>query len=513
MTLRFGAISGGLETRRVGVVDIGSNSIRLVIYDGLTRAPVPIMNQKITVGLGANVEATGRLDDVALEHGIQAVVVLVRMAEAMGVRDVELLATAAVRDAENGVEFRLRVEKECQRPVKVLTGEEEARMSAVGVISAMPDANGIIGDLGGGSLELIAVEAGQIRESTSVPLGPLRLVARAGGEIAAAQRFIDAELDAVDWLEERLRGATLYAVGGAWRAVARVHMAHTDYPLRIVHGYGMDKREAREFGEMLISLSPSTLNQINAVSRKRADTLPWAALVMDKVLKVGKPEQVLYSAQGLREGFHFMQLDLGTRDRDPLLSVCMDTVSHERRFEDNTGVMESWMAPIFPDDTPVIARLRHAACILSDLGWHEHPEYRAEQSMYRVLRMQWSVVDHMERAFLALVIFVRYGGGISDPLVEICQRLLSDEQVTNATAIGKALRLAWALTGSQGYLLSRSSMAFIDDRLTLTILDPASVPSMDRVERYAASLGRVLGRELDIVMRDEDGLEQRGAAQ
>ena len=373
MTVRFASISGGLDARRVGVIDIGSNSIRLVIYDGLTRAPISILNQKITVGLGAAVESTGRLDEAALEDGIRAVEVLVHMAEAMGVDDVELLATAAVRDAENGVEFRLRVEKECHRPVRVLSGDEEARMSAIGVVSAMPDATGVIGDLGGGSLELIAVEDGQIRESVSLPLGPLRLIERSGGSTSKAKKAIESEIDKVDWLEKRLKGQALYGVGGAWRGVARVHMAHTEYPLRIVHGYIMDRREAREFGEMLISLSPDTLGQIDAISRKRADTLPWAALVMDRVLKVGKPTQVIYSAQGLREGYHFTQLDLGTRDRDPLLSACLDTVAHERRFEDSTGVMESWMAPIFPDETPQLARLRHAACILSDLGWHEHP--------------------------------------------------------------------------------------------------------------------------------------------
>jgi exopolyphosphatase/guanosine-5'-triphosphate,3'-diphosphate pyrophosphatase len=290
-------------------------------------------------------------------------------------------------------------------------------------------------------------------------------------------------------------------------------MAHTNYPLRIVHGYAMDRREAREFGEMLIALSTNTLDQIDAISHRRADTLPWAALVMDKVFRVGKPSGVLYSAQGLREGYHFMQLDLGTRDRDPLLSACMDTVSYERRFEDNTGVMESWMAPIFADDTPQMARLRHASCILSDLGWHEHPEYRAEQSMLRVLRMQWSVVDHMERAFLAFVIFVRYGGGIADDVVGICRQLLSEEQVAAATAIGKALRLAWALTGSQGHLLSRNTMEMNDKRLILRILDPTSIPAMERVERYAASLGRVLNREAEIILRDDEDQERQGAAQ
>ena len=289
-------------------------------------------------------------------------------------------------------------------------------------------------------------------------------------------------------------------------------MAHTDYPLRIVHGYIMDRREAREFGEMLIALGPDTLGQIDVISRKRADTLPWAALVMDRVLKVGKPTQVIYSAQGLREGYHFTQLDLGTRDRDPLLSACLDTVAHERRFEDSTGVMESWMAPIFPKETPQLARLRHAACILSDLGWHEHPDYRAEQSMYRVLRMQWSVMDHMERAFLALVIFVRYGGSATDSAVNISQRLLSDDMIKNATTIGKALRLAWALTGSQGGLLNHNSMALDGKRLTLNITDPESVPAMDRVERYAASLGRVMGREVDIDVRNDE-LERKGATQ
>ena len=514
MTLRVASIaSGSLDRRRVGVIDIGSNSIRLVVYDGLTRAPIPLLNQKITVGLGSDLEQTGRLDDAALEHGIQAVAVLSRMAETMDVHNVELLATSAVRDAQNGTEFRLRVEKECGRPVRVLTGDEEARMSAIGVISAMPTATGIIGDLGGGSLELVAIENGQMRESISLPLGPLRLVSRADSSVSKARKIIDAEIEPIEWLESRLKGETLFVVGGAWRAVARVHMAHVDYPLRIVHGYAMERRDARDFGHMLIKLSQGTLAQIDAVSRKRADTLPWAALVMDKVLKMGKPAGVQYSAQGLREGFHFMQLDLATRDRDPLLSACMDTVSSEHRFDDHTGVMESWMAPLFVDDTPQFARLRHAACILNDIGWHEHPEYRAEQSMLRVLRMPWSVLDHMERAFLALVVFIRYGGSISDPIADIARRLLSSDQIRVATTIGKAIRLAWALTGSQGHLLARSPMSVDDGRLLLRLLDPDSIPAKDRMERYAASLGRVLNLDVDIVIRDDEAVQRSGAAQ
>ncbi len=483
--------------RRIGVIDIGSNSIRLVVYDRLSRAPLPIINRKAVLGLGTDVERYGRFSDEGFAAAVRAIHALTKMAEDVPVSDLTLLATAGVRSARNGEAFCDAIREKSGYSVTVLSGEEEAELSALGVVSALPHLTGVVGDLGGGSLELVALENGKVTAQTSLDIGPLRLIERTGSKLTAASALIDEAILSVGWMEE-WRSRNFYAVGGAWRAIAKVHMAQHDYPLRVVHGYQMSRREARDFTEMLEHLGAASVSGIRVISSKRAQTLPWGAIALDRVVAALKPKSVVFSAHGLREGHHFQTLNSKTQAEDPLFSACHELAGQHRRFPDASDALETWIAPVAELMPKTDERLVHAACVLGDVGWSEHPEYRSEQALYRVLHMPWSVLDHGQRAFLALVMFVRYGGSAGSKEAEICRRLLGDEDAQTAKALGKALRLAFKLCAGRSKVLEATPLSRDGENLILELGPDATIASPDKVARYAASLGRALSCKVTI---------------
>lgn len=503
--------NGNGARSRLGVVDIGSNSIRLVVYDGLTRAPLPIVNRKAVIGLGTDVERSGRIGEESFDRGVSAIAALVKIAEDVPVAGLALLATAAVREAANGAEFRAAVKAACGHDMRVLTGDEEAQMSALGVVSASPHASGIVGDLGGGSLELIAIEDGKVLQQTSLPIGPLRLIERTGGRLDDAGRIIDEALLTVSWLDV-MRNREFYAVGGGWRAIARMHMGQHDYPLQVIHGFHLQSREARDFTAMLEHLGRQTTAQIRAVSRKRAEGLPWGAVLLERVIAALRPSDIVFSAHGLREGFHFSALDEETRAEDPLLAACRDLADQHRRFADASAALSDWLTPVTACLEDVSPRLIEAACLIADIGWQEHPEYRSEQAMLRALRMPWSVLSHAERGFLGLVLFVRYGGSAGSATAATCRRLLGEDAAARAKALGKALRLAFELSAGRGGALALAPMAREGDGLVLTLLSDAAVAAPEKIERYAASMGRALGKPVRVAFPEESVAPTKKAA-
>ncbi len=469
---------------RVAVLDIGSNSIRLVVYDRDCRTPAPIFNEKVLCGLGRGLAETGRLSQEAMASARENLVRFVGIARAMGVKRLDALATAAVRDAENGRSFVVDVERRCAIKVKVVSGEEEARLSAMGVLSAIPDADGVMGDLGGASLELVDLSHSRIRDQVTLPLGPLRLVELADQSRKRAHRLVDAYLGRLRWLGD-LGGREFYAVGGAWRSLARVHMAYSEYPLRVIHHYAIERREAEAFLKSLPRLAKSGWRDIPGVSR-RLDSLDWAGLVLERVLAIGKPVRIVFSAYGLREGCLFDRLKPAERRIDPLLSACLDLARSQGRFVPHADELLGWMAPIVPEDWLVSRRLVHAACLLSDIGWQDHPDYRPEHAFLRVLRLPVVGIDHPGRAFLALAIGARYAGRISPAAVDGVTGMIDGARMRQALIVGLGLRLAHTLSGGVSDLLAGASLRAGDGYLTLRLS-----------ERMSALVGDVTRRRLD----------------
>ncbi len=476
---------------RVGVVDIGSNSIRLVVFEALKRVPVQVFNEKVLCGLGRGLEGSGKLSDEGMALALPNLERFTRLAEAMGVESIEFLATAAVREASNRDDFIAEVEARCGREVQVLSGAEEARLAALGVLSGEPHADGVIGDLGGGSLELIEVREGVTKHAVTLPLGALKLRERFGDDIRASRAEVKRQLHKVEWLGAG-RGRNFYPVGGAWRNLARIHMAQMGYPLAMIHGYKVSRRSIQPIARLISDLGPDSLAGLADVPTKRLEILPHAAVVLERLLREIHSRDVICSTFGLREGFLFDRLSPEEQALDPLLEFTGEILARAARSADMGALLETWTAPLFPNESKAEARLRRAACDLSDIAWRDHADFRAEQAQRRILFSPLLGVTHRERVFIAYVIRVRYGG------VDIARKndpmkiLISEEERHRAEVLGLAFRLAYRLSGGTGANLDTSALRLAGNEVELDLPADGAMFYGDLVTRRMAELRRAV---------------------
>lgn len=492
------------RTRQAAVVDIGSNSVRLVLYRLDDGALWTVFNEKIQAGLGRDLTSTGRLSVEGVERALAALGRFAILIKAARPDQVIVAATAAVREAQDGPAFRARVAAETGLSVRVLSGEEEAAFAARGVLAGIPDAEGVVGDLGGSSLELTRVAAGAAGQGITLPLGPFAMGEAVEAprplDPARARRRIAARLEAAQGFE----AATLYAVGGAWRSLAQAHMNRIGYPLHVVHQYEIEARPALETARLVARQSPASLEKWPGLSRRRAETLPHAALVLEGLIERLGLERVVLSAWGVREGLLFQALRQ-PHDHDPLLAGC---AALGRSLDVDPGLapaLEAWLAPLAPAlpeafgprRDPVLTR---AACRLADIGARSHPDHRVELAFDQVLYAPTPGQTHAERAFLACVVNARYGGPAATPRPEAVERLLPAPARRRAQALGLALRLGCDLSGRSPRLLARAALVVQDGALRLTA-ERGYAKSLlgEQARKGAKALAEALGTPLEAV--------------
>jgi exopolyphosphatase/guanosine-5'-triphosphate,3'-diphosphate pyrophosphatase len=480
---------------RCGVVDLGSNSVRLVVYEGECRNPMAIFNEKAVLRLGRGLSATGRLND---EGMTQAFTVLHRyhaVARAMGARPFEVLATAAVRDARNGPDFVAALSQRMPGvPISVLSGVQEAELSAEGVLCGIPTANGILADIGGGSLEVVRMDNGARGASQTLRLGVIRLMERSGNDPVRARAIAEADMAAVPWLSDAV-GADLYLVGGAWRALARIHMAQTGYPLQMVHHYTIGREEARDLAGLISGAGRRALERLPAMPRRRIDDLPFAAVALRRLLRLTGVRRVVFSASGLREGWFMQRMPAEIREQDPLLSAAREMAARLGRDPSLPPSLMGWTQPLFPRETLEAQRLREVACWMSDIGSHDHPEFRAEQAFLRVLRQPGIGLDHYARAFLALATAMRYEVDADAPFLRPARLLLDVASANRAEVLGVALRLAYTLSAGTPDLLAGTSLSLRGGQLVLRLQEDSGVFAGESVVRRLDRLAQAVGLE------------------
>ena len=461
----------GQTPPRCAVVDLGSNSVRLVVFEGTGRNPVAIFNEKAVLRLGRGLQMTGRLNEEGVASALTVMHRYHAIATAMGADPFEVLATAAVRDATNGPEFVAGLRERMPGvPIRILSGEDEASFSAAGVLCGIPRAEGVLADIGGGSLEVVRLSAGEAGPARTLPLGVIRLADRAEGDLVRARALAETDLAGVPWLSGA-PGRDLYLVGGAWRALARIHIMQTNYPLRIVHHYTIGRDEARDLTGVIGSAPRRMLEKLPGAPRRRLDDLPLAAIVLRRVLRATGAQRVVFSANGIREGWYMQHVPAANASVDPVLAASRDLGTSQGRSQALPPALLAWMAPLFAgtSDTEDALRLREALCWLSDVGSHDHPDYRAEQAYLRVLRQPGVALDHHSRAFLALGIAVRYEAEPTAPFLETARQLLDPVGARRAELLGYALRLAYTLSAGTPELLAGTRLQVEPGRLMLQI--------------------------------------------
>ena len=482
------------------VIDVGSNSVRLVLYRLDGRAIWSVFNEKVLAGLGRNLARTGRLAPDGSEATLLALARFRALIDASRPRLIFAVATAAVRQAADGEAFRDRVERETGFYLRILSGEEEARYAALGVLAGAPNSTGLVGDLGGASLELVQVGPDGPGQGVTLPLGPFSL--DAGGRFEpdlvreAAARHIEP-------IERIYRSDTLHAVGGAWRNLALLHMRISNYPLSIVHQYEIGRREILDAARFIGQQSRASLERIEGISKRRLESLPHAAVVLETLVERLNIQRVVISAHGLREGLVWQAMAPEVRMHDPLVAGCAALASRQPAAEALGWALETWagaafsrLEPVFGDRDPVLTA---AACRLAELGAQLHPDHRAELVFNQVLRSPIAGADHAERAFLACAAFGRHTSASQPPSSTLVARLLTPERHQRARALGAALRLGCDLSGRSPELLARTRL---DIKTGVVILQAeeawATVLLGDQAAKRAQTMAALLDRTLKL---------------
>jgi len=445
------------------VIDVGSNSVRLVLYRIEGRAVWTVFNEKILAGLGRDLAITGRLSPGGVASALIALKRFRALLDASRPAQIFAAATAAIREAEDGPAFCRQVALETGLDLRVLSGKEEARYAALGVLAGAPGSHGLVGDLGGASLELIRVASGDLSDGVTLPLGPFAV-----GEPGRfdPDRIRAAVARSVDPIARRFSADTLNAVGGAWRNLALLHMRLAAYPLEIVHQYAIGRREVLDAARFISQQSKGSLERIEGISRRRVETLPHAALVLEALVDRLDIQQVVMSAYGLREGLLFEAMAREVRDRDPLIEGCAALGARKSLAEALGLSLEHWLAPAFDKLEPLFESdegrrdpvLLAAACRLADLGAQLHPDHRADLLFDQVLRAPIPGMNHAERAFLACAAFARHTAATTIPRPDMVARLLTPERYQRARALGSAIRLGCDLSGRSPDLLAHAHL-------------------------------------------------------
>ena len=429
---------------RVGVVDVGSNSVRLVAFDGAARSPAYFYNEKIMCALGAGLPETGLLNPEGRERAVAAIKRFQLLAEGMDIPPLTAVATAAVREATDGADFCAEVLRETGLNIYVIDGEEEARLSAQGVLLGWPTANGLVCDIGGSSMELAEVADGRVGRRLTSPLGPLKLSNVKGGK-KGLKKHISAILDDLH-AQIPIESKRLFLVGGSWRAIARLDMLRRNYPLTVLHEYRMTPKSVMETVKWISENDLDELRAQTGTSQARMILVPTACEVLKRIVRKFKPKEIAVSSYGIREGMLYEQMPQKLRDRDPLIEACRFAEAKDARWPGFGKGLYNFILPLFKSAHADRKRLILAACLLHDVTWRAHPDYRAEVCFDNATRANLGGLRHRERVFLGLALLHRYknsrDGTPFEPMVE----LLGEKDAVDAEVLGKAMRFGAMLT-------------------------------------------------------------------
>lgn len=505
----------------LGVLDIGSNSVRLVGYSGSARTPLPIYNERAFCRLGEAVSARGRIEGEPYDLAIMTLHRFRAIAERLGIGNLVAFATAAVRDATNRASFIAEAEAILGHKIKVLSGEEEAAYSADGVMLAIPGADGIVADLGGGSLELARVYQNKTHEWATLPLGVLALQQASMNDHQVMGEMIAKSLSGLDWLAQG-RALPLYVVGGTWRNLAKVHMYHQQYALGVLHHYATATAQMRDFAKTMSNmgnmndLSDDEASLLTASSSNRRAALPIAALVLDHLIAATDPGSVIVSANAVREGVLYSMLEKKYRKLDPLLLACEEMAERLCKAAPYGHELAQWTCHLFKHaaadfvDARQLNRLRQAGCLIGDLAWASHPNFRAAAVSQAVLTAPFSGIDHPGRVFLARALAYRHEvkdvvkNETRDTQSDFGRLDLSPNDDRLARALGLSMRLAHSLSASLPGALPLMRLKAGRTRLRLKI-DPSHAKLRGPIiDKRLRALADMLGLKAEIKIAKVD---------
>ncbi|MFQ6549739.1 Ppx/GppA family phosphatase [Aestuariibius sp. 2305UL40-4] len=484
---------------RVGVVDVGSNSVRLVVFDGAARSPAYFYNEKIMCALGAHISETGRLNPEGRTRALSAMRRFRALADGMGISPLTAVATAAVREAEDGPDFRAEVERETGIRLWVIDGTEEARLSAQGVLLGWPGSYGLVCDIGGASMELAELDDGRVGRRMTSPLGPLRIEDVKGGKSGQKKYIKDEIAKLAD--EMGSTGKRLFLVGGSWRAFARIDMERRGYPLTVLHEYRLTASAIQKTAKLIEESDLDELRNRCGISSARMSLIPLAAPVLKRLVRAFQPRDITISSYGIREGMLYEQMPAPLRQRDPLIEACRFAEAKDARVPGFGRTLYAFIRPLFKSAPEGKRRLIRAACLLHDVSWRAHPDYRHEVCFDLATRANLGGLKHSERIWLGLALLHRYKSNRDGTRFEHLYDLIPEDDQRQAEAVGKAMRFGAMLWQTTDELIGEMRFFPKKKRLELILTKEAAPLFGEVAESRFASLASVLESETDVRYR------------
>ncbi|KGB83539.1 MAG: Ppx/GppA family phosphatase [Pseudomonadota bacterium] len=484
---------------RVGVVDVGSNSVRLVVFDGAARSPAYFYNEKLMCGLGAGLGETGRLNPEGRRRALSALRRFALLAEGMGAVPLTVVATAAMREAEDGPEFCAEIERETGLKPWVIDGEEEARLSAQGVLLGWPGADGLVCDIGGSSMELAELHEGRVGKRVTSALGPLKL-----RDVKGGAKALDSYVSGIMADLAATMGTghdRLYLVGGSWRAIARLDMERRGYPLLVLHEYRMTRKSILQTIRWIAENDTDELRARTGVSSTRMALVPVAAQVLRQLLYTLKPKEIFVSSYGIREGLLYEQMPERLRARDPLIEACRFAEASSARLPGFGAQLFHFVQPLFSTSGDQRRRLVKAACLLHDTAWRAHPDYRHEVCFDNATRANLGGLDHEGRVFLGLALLHRYKNNRAGSRLDPLFALLSEKQIGDAEVLGKAMRFGAMFSSKALDQMAELHYHPKQKRLELWLAPAARDLFGEVAEARFASLAKSLGVETGVKIK------------
>lgn len=479
---------------KIGVIDIGSNSIRLVIYEKSSRVLLPYYQEKAICKLGSALEANGNFSSEAKTRVMKVISRLVTIAKLIRVGDLVVIATAAFRIAQDGKDFAAEIGKKFGVNIKIVSGEEEAILAAEGVFYAFPNAQGIVIDLGGGSLEIAYISQNIVTKSYSWNLGLLRLqeIMKKQGK-SYLENYIEEELSDLKLVE--YSNQALFLVGGGFRYLAKLHMRWGKYPLSIVNNYQLSLKSFSLFLEGLEKESlEDSKNFIEDSSRR--ETLLESVVLSRLLVKILQPEKFIFCAYGIREGIVFSSLSNIEKSKDPLFAGCKDLIHEEGDSNNNSDMLFQWVKQIFICRSEQFNRIIKACCILYNIARFDHTEYRAEVAFHKTIDSVITGITHKERAFIACCLFHRYKAKDKQKVMNNILKILNKGLQNKAKTLGITLKLAQVFSAGAITLLDNFQI-FIDKNKKLMVFK-VRYQFQDLISESVVKYIRLLSKEFNL---------------
>ena len=483
------------DNRLKAVVDIGSNNIRLVVYGGLGRAPVVVYSDKSVCQLGKNIEQTGTLNAKGVKKSLKILRRFISVTQTMRVDDVRIVATAAVREATDGQDYIDDIQSFCDCHVEILSGECEARMAGQGVWYGIPEASGLVADLGGGSLELAELKNGTVGRVCSMPVGVLRYGDNPDLQTIAQQ--VARIFQNHSFLEDTPY-ENIYLVGGAWRALMQQHMVDTAYGVKVMHYYTQPRQAIENLLTPIIS-GKRPLSDLSQVNKRRRPYMGVASVILQTLVQQTNPNHIITSGYGVREGI--LVDDFTDKDKATcaLLASCQKIVAGAPVLSLAGDDLFQWMTPAIEHLGDRDKTIVHGACYLVNAVRFDDPDHRGRQILSWMMQRPLLGLSHYERAFMGYMMNARYKKiSKKSTLGKLLRKTVRDEDVSTAKVVGAAMALAYSLSGGVDDILKKFHLDIDGDTLILRgdkkhghMVRGSVVRSLKRIRKFLPHIEQV----------------------